>query len=200
MKKIVIAGGRGFLGRCLIRHYSKRVNEIVILTRNPKPSQLGERQVFWDGKNPGKWVEELKGADLLINLAGKSVDCRYTERNKKAIFDSRTDSTAALENAISSLKNPPKLWLNSSSATYYRHSLDQPMDEKTGEAGTGFSVEVCKKWEATFNRFNLPKTRKVIMRTAMVLGNDGGAFPMFSRLTRLGLGGRMGGGLSLIHI
>jgi uncharacterized protein (TIGR01777 family) len=191
MKKIVIAGGTGFLGHCLSERYSK--DDVVILTRGKARTGNDIRYVNWDGKTIGPWKESLEGADVLINLNGKSVDCRYTRENKALIYSTRLDATAILGRAIQQCKLTPKLWINASSATIYRHSLDREMTE-AGEPGSGFSVDVCQRWEATFNQFDTPETRKVIIRTAIVLGRSGGALRPLRRLATAGLGGRQGAG------
>lgn len=195
MNKIVIAGGTGFLGTCLIDHFSKDENELTVLTRGVTRTERNIRYVHWDGKTVETWATALEGADVLINLNGKSVDCRYTEKNKALIYSTRLDSTRALGQAILRSKNPPKLWINSASATIYRYSLDKEMDEYTGEIGSGFSVDVCQKWEATFNQFDTPRTRKVLIRTGIVLGKNGGPMKPLRMLTRFGLGGKQGPGI-----
>lgn len=194
MKKIVIAGGSGFLGNCLMDHYSKTGDEVVILTRGQALQTATAKYVHWDARTIGPWTETLENCDVLINLNGKSVDCRYNEKNKALIYSTRLESTAILGQAIQQAKNPPKLWINSASATIYRHSLDKAMDEYTGEIGTGFSVDVCQQWEAMFNRFTLPSTRKVIIRTSIVLGKKAGALKPLKTLATLGLGGPQGPG------
>lgn len=194
MKKIVIAGGSGFLGNCLIDHYSKTNDQVVILTRAERSQTEKAEYVHWDGKTIGPWTATLENCDVLINLNGKSVDCRYTKKNKALIYSTRLDATAVLGQAIQQATNPPKLWINSASATIYRHSLDKAMDEYMGEMGTGFSVDVCQKWEHVFNSFTLPSTRKVIIRTSIVLGKKAGALQPLQRLARLGLGGPQGPG------
>lgn len=205
-KKIILAAGTGFLGQCIIKHLANEY-ELVVLTRNPDKKNyplplVNCRLIKWDGKKFGKWCEELEGAYAVINLAGKNVDCRYNEKNKKEIFDSRTNATSVIGKAINNCKTPPEIWINAASATIYRYAEDRPMDELTGEIGEGFSVEVCKKWEATFNEIENPKTQKIILRIAMVLGNEGGVLPVLKRLVKFGLGGKHGSGkqyMSWIH-
>jgi uncharacterized protein len=192
--KIVIAGGTGFLGSCLVKHYTKMGAKVLILTRGKSRASENIQYVNWNGKNSGTWCEVLEGTDVLINLNGKSVDCRYTEENKKLIYSTRLDATAALGSAVQNCSDPPKLWMNAASATIYRHSLDKEMDESTGEIGTGFSVDVCQKWESTFNSFETPRTRKVLIRTGIVLGREGGPLKPLKMLAKFGLGGKQGPG------
>lgn len=206
--KIILAGGTGFIGQVLINHWKDKPINLVILTRKPRVSQGNTRYVMWDGETPGDWVSELDRADVLINLAGKSVDCRYTKRNKQLIMSSRINATNVLGEAISRVKNPPRLWINSASATIYRHTLDRPMDEATGEIGNDrqafrFSVQVCQAWEQTFWKADVPDSvRKVALRMAIVFGKEGGVWDVLKRLTRFGLGGTMGRGnqfMSWLH-
>lgn len=202
MKKIIIAGGTGFLGECLSNFYVDKGFQVIILTRTEQTDKAPLFYHQWDGRSIGEWAETLEDAEALINLTGKSVDCRYNERNKRLIYDSRLNATRILGTAIAACKNPPKVWINAASATIYRHSLDKPMDEETGEIGTGFSVDVCKKWERAFNEQKVPKTRKVIFRMAIVLGYEKGALQPLKNLARLGLGGKQGPGnqfFSWIH-
>lgn len=201
MKKIIIAGGSGFLGKVLSDHFIGRGYSIVVLTRQHQLDGENISYEKWDGRTLGKWVAQLEGATALINLTGKSVDCRYSEQNKQLIYDSRIDSTYILGKAIDQLGNPPPVWINSSSATIYRHTLDKAMDEKSGDIGDGFSVDVCKKWERTFFEAN-DRVRKVALRIAIVLGKTGGALQPIKSLARVGLGGKQGKGnqfFSWIH-
>lgn len=198
MKKIVIAGGTGYLGNVLVQYFMSLGYECVVLTRQALKSFEGVRYIQWNAKKLGNWTEELENTEALINLTGKSVNCRYNAQNRLDIFNSRQLSTLVLGEAIQQCKNPPKIWINSSSATIYRHAPDRPMDEFDGEIGEGFSVEVCKLWEHTFNGFNLLKTRKIIIRSALVLGKDGGVFPEFKNLVQIGLGGKMGSGAQMV--
>lgn len=207
--RIILAGGSGFTGQALADYFEKRGHEIVVLTRSPKPRAGAIREVAWDGETPGAWAEELEGALAVINLAGRSVDCRYTQRNRRLILDSRVNSTRVLGAALAQCAQPPRVWLNSGTATIYRHSLDKPMDEATGEfdatpaARDVFSVEVARAWERAVNEARTPATRKVVLRTTMVLGQStNSVFPVLCRLTRRGLGGKMGSGdqyVSWIH-
>ena len=208
MKRIILAGGSGFLGGVLAGYFCKRDYEIVILTRSPQTDSPGICHVLWDGENLGDWARELDSSDALINLAGLSVNCRYHARNRRRILDSRLNSTRVLGEAIARCANPPRVWLNSSTATIYRHTFGPAWDESGEIAGTPeakdiFSVEVATAWEKVFNEVNTPGTRKVLLRSAMVLGRGGNSvFPVLQRLVRLGLGGKMAGGrqyVSWIH-
>lgn len=193
-KKIVIAGGTGFVGQYLNKKFKAAGYEVIIISRK-------KNHVSWDDFSG--ITDVLENADMLINLAGKSVNCRYNEKNKKEIYDSRIDTTRLLGQAIGNCKNPPPLWVNSSTATIYRHAEDRPMTESTGEIGTGFSVNVATNWEKSFFSFTLPQTRRAALRMAIVLGNTGGVIKPLKNLVRFGLGGKQGNGkqmFSWIHI
>lgn len=192
--KIVIAGGTGFLGRGLADHYSANGSKVIILTRGV-PRKTGNIEYLqWDAKHLDIWVDCLEGATALINLTGKSVDCRYTKANKQEIYASRLESTAVLGEALLRLKVPPKVWMNAASATIYRHSFDKEMDETSLEFGSGFSVDVCRKWEEVFNTYAIPGTRKIIMRTGIVIGKNGGPLKPLKMLAKIGVGGKQGNG------
>jgi len=198
MKTVVIAGGSGFLGKVLTNYFHDKVEKIVILSRSEEKIVDNIHYLQWDGKTLGEWTNSIDGSDVLINLAGKSVDCRYHQKNKDLILSSRLDATKVLGQAIMECPNPPKVWLNSSTATIYRHSLDKEMDEVTGEIGNGFSVDVATAWEREFFNFSLLKTRQVALRTSIVLGKGGGAFPPLLNLTKMGFGGKQGNGKQMI--
>lgn len=204
MKKIILAGGAGFLGRVLAAPFQKAGCDIVILTRAPKTATNGIREIFWDGRTYGNWASELENATAVINLAGRSVNCRYTKRNRKLIFESRIDSTRVVGEAIAKCKTPPPVWLNASTATIYAHNFGPAWGESgqigsTPEAKDEFSIEVAAAWERTLNEAQTPATRKVAMRSAMVLGTGkNSVYPTLLRLTRLGLGGKMGSGRQFV--
>ncbi len=209
-RHIVIPGGSGFLGRSLARTFLARGDRVTVLSRKPAPTAPWQSEL-WDGRTLGTWAAALEDADVVLNLAGRSVNCRYTVANQREIFESRIASTEVLGRAIARARRPPKLWLNASTATIYRHSFDHDMDEQ-GELGGeepdapptwAFSIHVATSWEKAFFSAPTAFTRRVALRTAMVMAPDtGGAFDQFCRLVRLGLGGRVGSGrqfVSWIH-
>jgi uncharacterized protein (TIGR01777 family) len=206
--RLILAGGSGFLGQILAAWFSERGHDVVILTRTPRPRADGIREAAWDSVKSGEWSRELDGADALINLAGVSVNCRYHARNRRLLMASRLDSTRVLGEAIAHCSRPPRVWLNSSTATIYRHNFGPAWDE-SGEIGAApaakdaFSIEIATAWERVFNAAATPRTRKVLLRSAMVLGPGGNSvFPVLRRLVRLGLGGKMSTGrqfVSWIH-
>ncbi len=202
MEKIVIAAANGFLGQKLIGYFSGRF-EIVGLVRKPMEDTDGVRYVLWDGKTLGSWQLEIEGALAVINLAGRSVDCRYTEENKRQILDSRLQSTRVLGEAIDLCDHPPSIWMNSASATIYAYSLDHPNSESDHTFGSGFSVDVCQQWEKIFFEHTYSNVRQIALRITIVFGREGGAYPVMRKLTRWGLGGKQGPGnqmVSWIHI
>lgn len=165
MKKLVIAAGTGFLGQVIVNHFRDKFEEIVILTRGKSEIKNTIKYVNWNAKTLSGWENELENADILINLAGKSVDCRYTDKNMKEILSSRIDSTSILNKAVLQCKNPPKHWLNSSTSTIYRNSEDKQMTEENGEIGNDFSMNVAKSWEKALFQIETPKTLKTALRT-----------------------------------
>jgi uncharacterized protein (TIGR01777 family) len=197
MKKMIIAGGSGFLGQVLINYFKNKVDEIVVFSRYEKAPIDNIRFVQWDATNLDPWQDELEHADVLINLTGKSVDCRYNAANKAEILRSRIDSTRVLNQAVLACENPPKHFINSSTATIYQHSLHEPNDEN-GILGSDFSMNVAKAWEAAFFETETPHTLKTAIRTSIVLGKNGGALVPMKRITKLGLGGKQGSGQQMI--
>ena len=208
--KIVIPGGSGELGTLLAGEFRAEGHEVVVLSRQSRPGPW--RAVEWDGVNPGAWTAEIDGCEAVINLAGRSVNCRYTAKNRREIIESRVLSTRAIGSAIAAAKRPPRVWVQASTATIYAHRYDVPNDERTGLIGGGepnapetwrFSIEVATAWEQAANEFELAHTRKVLMRSAIVMSpRRGGAFSLLLRLVRFGLGGREGDGrqfVSWIH-
>jgi uncharacterized protein len=208
--KVVIPGGTGQVGAVLARAFQRDGHEVVVLSRSARPGPW--RAVRWDAETLGEWASELDGADVVINLAGQSVNCRYHAANRKAILDSRVKSTAVVGLAIARAKRPPRVWLQASTATIYAHRYDAANDEAHGIIGGDepnvpdtwrFSTDVAKAWERAADEAETPETRKVTLRTAMVMSPDeGGVFDVLLGLVRHGLGGRSGDGrqfVSWIH-
>jgi uncharacterized protein (TIGR01777 family) len=208
--KIVLPGGTGQVGTILARHFSAAGHHVVVLSRSPRPAPW--RVVAWNARDLAAWAAELDGADVVINLAGRSVNCRYNAANRRAIRDSRVLSTRVVGEAIAGTAHPPKVWLQAGTATIYAHRLDAPNDEATGQLGGSepgapdtwrFSVEVATAWERACQGVAVAGTRKVILRSAMVMSPDtGGVFDVLLRLVRWRLGGRAGDGrqyVSWIH-
>lgn len=222
--RIVMPGGSGQVGQALARHFQEWGHHVTVLTRGPYTAPW--QTVHWDARQPGPWTEYLEGADVCINLAGRSVNCRYTAANRQAIYNSRIDSTRLLGKVIAGLADPPKVWMNASAATLYTRALDEdgddlPLDEASGLAGGSellsesrpaaepwttrrdFSSRVARDWEAAFFAAETPRTRKVALRSAIVCSpTHGNVFAVLSNLVRLGLGGKQGNGrqfVSWIH-
>ncbi|WP_099905561.1 TIGR01777 family oxidoreductase [Streptomyces sp. TLI_171] len=206
--KFVIPGGTGQVGTMLERALRVDGHQVMILTRTP----TAPHHLAWDGRTLGPWAEELDGADVVVNLAGRTVSCRYTPENLRQMMDSRVDSARVVGEAIAAAERPPRVWLQMSTATVYAHRHDAPNDEASGVIGGsepgvpdywGYSVRVARNWEAAQDEADTPDTRKVALRAAMVLSPDrGGVFDVLSRMTRLGLGGPVAGGrqyVSWIH-
>jgi len=208
--RIVLPGGSGQVGTILATYFQSQGHDVVVLARSTSPAPW--RIVHWDGTAANRWTEELENADLVLNLAGRNVNCRYNDANRREIKESRTRTTRLLGEAIGRLTHPPKIWMNASTATIYRHALDRPMDEATGEFGGNepdapstwkFSIDVATSWEKEFFAANTPATRKIALRSAMVMSPDrDGIFDTLLRLVRFGLGGASGSGkqfVSWIH-
>lgn len=206
--RVVLPGGTGQVGTILRRALAEAGHEVIVLTRHP--ARAGE--VGWDGRTLGPWAEAIDGADVVVNLAGRSVSCRYTETNLRAMMDSRVDSARIVGGAIAAAVRPPRVWLQMSTATVYSHRFDASNDEATGMIGGAepdvpgywtFSVEIATAWERAQQAAPTPETRKVALRAAMVMSPDRrGVFDHLLWLARLGLGGPVAGGrqyVSWIH-
>lgn len=209
--KIVIPGGSGQVGSVLARAFHERGDAVVVLSRTQTTAQPW-RVAQWDGESIGDWAAEFEGADAVINLAGQSVNCRYTETNRRIIKESRLRSTRIVGEAIANTKTAPRVWLQASTATIYAHRYDAPNDEANGIIGGAepdapdtwrFSIDVATSWERACNELATPRTRKVLMRSAIIMSPDhGGPFDMLLKLVRFGLGGTCGDGkqfISWIH-
>ena len=208
--KVLIPGGSGQVGTILARSFHAVGHEVVVLSRSPRPAPW--RVVAWEPTVIGGWADEFTGANAVINLAGRSVNCRYTAANRRAIMESRITSTAAVSAAIARATVPPPVWLQASTATIYAHRFDAPNDEATGQMGGAerdapaawhFSIDVAQAWERACTTAVLPQTRRVLMRSAMTMSPDrGGIFDTLLALVRRGLGGKAGDGrqyISWIH-
>jgi uncharacterized protein (TIGR01777 family) len=204
--KIVIPGGTGQVGRVLATHFHGAGHRVTVIARHPRPAPW--RTAAWNGRDDGSWMQEIEGADLVVNLAGRSVNCRYTQANRRQILNSRVESTRAVGRAIAQAQRPPAVWINASTATIYRHALDTPMDEASGElgdSGTGyprawrFSVEVAKAWEQALFDAPTPHTRRIALRSAIMMSpGRGGVLSILLNLVRLGLGGPAGPGTQFV--
>ena len=213
--RIVIPGGSGQVGRMLAQFFQGRGHHVTVLTRGPYTAPW--QTVHWDGRSLGPWVESLEGADVCIHLSGRSINCRSTPRNRRELYDSRIGTTRLLHQAFALLVQPPRLWMNASTATIYRHALDRDMDEATGEIGGNewisrrrrapekwnWTIQLVKDWEAAFFSAPTPRTRKIALRTSLVFSPaPGSVFAVLSNLVRAGLGGTQGNGrqyVSWIH-
>ncbi len=208
MNRIVLAGGSGFLGQELTRHFAALNWDVVVLTRSPRCAPGTARDAAWDARTLGDWRRELEGAAAVVNLTGRSVNCRYNARHRREILQSRVESTRVLGQAIAQCSAPPPVWLNASTATLYKHTFGPAWDESgateaVAEAKDAFSVEVGKAWEAALAEAATPRTRKIPLRMSLVFGwGQNSVYPVLRRLARLGLGGKMGRGdqyVSWIH-
>jgi uncharacterized protein len=208
--RAVIIGGSGQIGQILARRFHSEGISVAVVARHVQPAPWPT--IAWDGQQHGDWVKELNGAEVVINLAGRSVNCRYNQANRREIMESRVVSTRLVGEAIARASQPPKLWMNASTATIYRHALDRPMDDIDGEIGGTerglpsawrFSYDVATSWERTFFEAATPNTRKIALRSAITLSPDrGGVFDTLLTLVRLGLGGSSGSGkqyVSWVH-
>jgi uncharacterized protein len=208
--RVVIPGGSGQVGRLLAGYFQERGHRVTVLTRAPFTAPW--RTVHWDGLTLGPWVETLEGADVCIHLSGRSVNCRMTARNRRELRESRIGPTLLLDRAFAELKTPPRVWMNASTATIYRHSLDQPMGE-AGEIGGNeligahrrapekwnWTIQLVRDWEAAFFGTRTPGTRRIALRTSLVFSPvPGNVFTVLSRMARVGLGGTQGNGRQMV--
>lgn len=202
--RVVLAGGSGFLGRALAGEFVREGYEVVVLTRRPsKVSRTSVREVAWDGRNVcASWARELEGAAVLVNLTGRSVDCRHTAENRREIVESRLHSVEAVGRAVRACNEPPRVLVQAGSLAIYGDAGTRVCDEHA-HAGRGFPVDVCLQWERAFDSLELPRTRKILLRIGFVMGRDGGALPTLTRLARLYIGGAVGDGrqyISWLHV
>ncbi|HET6387355.1 MAG TPA: TIGR01777 family oxidoreductase [Armatimonadota bacterium] len=204
--RIVLPGGSGQVGTVVARHFHAAGHEVVALARSPIRAPW--KTVQWDGATVGDWAAEIDGVDIVINLAGRNVNCRYNATNRREIKESRVHTTKLVGQAIAQAARPPEIWMNASTATIYRHTFERAMDEATGELGGGepdapdawrFSIEVAKSWEEAFFSSPAPATRKIALRSAMIMSPDrGGIFDTLLGLVRRGLGGTAGSGRQFV--
>jgi len=216
--RILLPGGSGQVGTLLARHLHAAGHEVIVLSRSPQPAAW--TTLWWDGVQPGPWAEEIDRCEAVIHLSGRSVNCRYTPENRREIFDSRVKPTLLLGQLIAASPSPPRIWMNASTSTFYRHTFGEANDEFTGVLGDlpsergrnepadlpetwSFSIDVAHRWEAALAAVATPHTRRIRLRSSMVMSPDrGGVFSVFSRLARLGLAGAQGDGrqfVSWIH-
>ena len=204
--RIVIPGGSGHIGHLLARHFHEQGHSVCVLSRDPRPADW--ETVRWNGLDLGDWTAAVDGAGVVINLAGRSVNCRYNAANCRDIKNSRTFTTALIGEAIARAAHPPRLWLNASTATIYRHALDRTMDEQNGDLGGhepgapdkwAFSVDVAASWERAFFAAATPQTRRIALRSSMVMSPErSGVFDRLLQLVRYGLGGALGPGTQYV--
>ena len=200
--RVVLAGGSGFIGQLLSPFLVSKNYEVIVLTRAESDYRGPVRNAHWDGKTPGDWIEFLNGAFALVNLTGRSINCRHTPENRSEIIDSRVDSVRVLGQAIGRCAQPPKVFVQIAGVGIYGDKGERICDETTAP-GDDFVTEVCQKWEAAFDSVDAPNTRKVLLRLGVVLGPNGGFLELLGKLTRWFLGGHVGSGrqyISWIHM
>lgn len=202
MKRILLAGGSGFVGQALASVLVAKGYHVVVLGRGAAHRRGGVDYLQWDGQTVGDWSRAIEGAEAIVNLTGKNINCRHTPENRREIIRSRVDSVRILGEAIANCAVPPKVFVQTSGVGYYGDTGDR-VTEEDAPRGTDFPAEVCREWEGAFNALNLRATRKVVLRLGVVLGRDGGALPLLEKLTRWFLGGAVGNGrqfISWIHV
>lgn len=191
--RIVIAGGSGFIGSALTREWLGRGSDVVVLTRSPRKRDDGVTEVEWSGAHMGEWIKHLDGAEAVINLAGKNVNCLHTPENVRELMESRVNSVRAIAVALGHVKTAPRVWVQAGAIGYYGDAGERICDE-TSPNGMDALADICRQWEYAFNTALAPRTRKVLLRIGVVLGRDGGALPVLARLTKWFLGGSAGSG------
>jgi uncharacterized protein (TIGR01777 family) len=196
-QRVVLAGGSGFLGQALAKELLARDYEIVVLTRSSHTRNDGVKEILWDGKNSGDWIQFLDGAEAVVNLAGRSIQCRYTPENLQELVASRVDSVRAIATAIGRVAQSPRVWVQAGAIGFYGDPEDRLCDENS-PLGNDTLAGICQPWEAAFNSASAPKTRRVLLRIGFVLGCDGGALPILAGLTKWFLGGTAGSGKQFI--
>ncbi len=192
--KVIIPGGNGFIGQSFVHLCQFKNYQPVVLSRKYSDK---DNYYLWDGRNRGRWQNKLDGADAIVNLTGRSINCRLTKKNKNDILNSRVEPIQILSKVINELKSPPKVWIQASSVGIYGNT-NKPVDESSRVSNSDFFSNICNEWESTFLKLNLPETRKVILRIGWVLGRNGGVLQPIIRLTEKGMGGRSGSGKQMI--
>jgi uncharacterized protein (TIGR01777 family) len=201
-KRMVIAGGSGFIGSVLAMEWLAHGGEAVVLTRSPRQRNDGVIEAHWDGNHIGDWIQYLDGAEAVIGLAGKNINCRHTQEAVRELTASRVSAVQTIAAGIGHVARPPRVWVQASAIGFYGNRGDIVLDESSS-AGTGTLAAICREWEAAFDSASAPRTRKVLLRIGVVLGRNGGALPVLARLTRCFLGGHAGDGrqfVSWIHL
>jgi len=200
-KRVVLAGGNGFLGRALATELLKRDYQVVVLTRTPRERNDGVKEAEWDGDHLGEWIQYLDGAAAVVNLTGRSVNCRHTPENLREIIESRVNSVGAIAGGIYHVTHPPRLWIQAGAVGFYGNRQNEWCDERAPN-GQGPLAEICRRWEEAFYSAPVPQTRRILFRIGIVLGREGGALPLLAHYTRWFLGGAAGNGrqyISWIH-
>jgi hypothetical protein len=201
-ERVILAGGSGFLGQALAKVLLGKGYEVVVLTRGAQREGAGIRHLHWDGKTLSDWSQSIDGARAVVNLTGRSVNCRHTPEHRREIIESRVNSVRVLGEAVARSSKPPEVWVQASAVGIYGDAEDRWCEEDAPH-GQGFMEEVCERWEAEFEKAEAAGMRKVVMRIGVVLAEDNGALPVLARVTRLFLGGHVGHGrhyLSWVHI
>jgi uncharacterized protein (TIGR01777 family) len=201
-KRIVLAGGSGFIGSALAKELLARNYEVIVLSRAPRERNDGVVEFVWNGEHVGEWIKFLDGAEAVVNLTGKNINCSHTPENLREITESRVNSVRAIALAFDHIAKPPGVWVQAGAIGFYGDQKEKICDENS-PASNDSLAEICKQWESAFNSANTPKTRKVLLRIGFMLGRDGGALPVLAKLTKLFLGGRVGSGkqfISWIHL